>query len=485
MKKITSGNFYMEDGHNHESSSLTDIVFKNIDYSEFDHPISFFRSDFSRSRFLGCNFYQNSFGRADFIDVYFRNTDFDFVDFGSCLIKNALFEKSMFTNNSYKGVAIQYTSFNNCVFRDEKFITNMYQCEFNSCTFINCTFTKSSLDCNMFKKCEFIKVDLSECVAENLKFDACSLRDVFLCANLWNTYLYKNTDIYGFGFKYRGVVIDVWESNFREFVCDLLKKKLYFEYLNIIILREMVSRHELAKEFKKVFPEILSQTPKIRKSTLIKILDMFLFYINSPKFSLGDYLEICSYLLNYEWTNIPFDEMLIYDAKLYKMKKTFEYMNFEPSYLMSIQPNAICISRFHINTQNAEFALRYVEEAFEIANCDLCDNLYEKPLVNVISIENGSIILTIASVALLALLVSYVAKKVMHNVFSIQIENGLKKQIIKQLSNNDMKLSDIRKNCELAQNYKLLDNNETKQIDHLSSELVKGEILGVILDFLF
>ena len=486
MDSLTQAQFFIENGQDHESCNLSNLVFRDIDYSDFNRAISFFRSDFSRSRFYSCNFNKNKFGRADFIDVYIKNSDFEEVDFGSCLIKNAVIERAMFTRNNYHGIAIQYTCFNKCVFRDENFITNMYHCKFYECTFINCTFKKSSLDSNMFSKCEFIKVDMSECIAESLKFESCSLRNVYLCANLWITYLYKDTDIQSFGFKYRGENIEIWNGSSEDFINDLLEKKLFFEYLNAIIISDQIPKHGLVYEIKKIIPQIISQPAQFRKSALIKILDMLFFYRNYHKIPFEEYLLIYAFFSSNIWEDIPFDEVIIYESKLYKIKKVIESMEFELSYIKSLSLHTICISKFHINAKDACAALEFLENIFKITNRDFCNNVYKEPLIKVIKEEKGSVILTIASAALLVLLVSYVAKKVMHNFFSIQIENSLKKQVMKQLSYNDMDISDIKKSCALAEKYDLLcSSDDMNKIDHLSSEITKGEILGIILDFLF
>ena len=485
MDSIDSIRLFCEDEQNHEKCDLTDLVFKDLDYRKISQSISFFRSDFSRSRFYNCTFSKNAFGRADFIDVYMENTEFDSVDFGSCLIKNALFEKIQFKKNSYRGVAIQYSYFKNCVFRDEHFVTNMYHCDFYECTFINCTFEKSSLDSNTFTKCEFIKVDMSECIADGLRFDSCALRDVYLCANLWMGYLYKDTDIYNFGFKYRGKVVDPWEGNPTDFIISLLHKRLYFEYVNTIIVGQLSVPLGLVQEVQQIIPIIISQTAQMRKSTLIKILDMLLFYRNNNKLIFGDYIALYSFLVNYDWSGIPFEEQLIYQSKLYKIRTAIEYFNFSLSYIKTIEQTSICIAKFHINTDSKDAALAYLERLFDVANQDLCENAFTRPLIRVLQVEEGSIILTIASVAVLTLLISSVAKKVMHNLSGIQIEQQIKKNIIKQLSQSEASISDIQKSCALAQKYNLLPSeSDVKQIERLSSELAKGEILDVILSFL-
>ena len=73
----------------------------------------------------------------------------------------------------------------------------------------------------------------------------------------------------------------------------------------------------------------------------------------------------------------------------------------------------------------------------------------------------------------------------MHNLSGIQIEQQIKQNILKQLSKSEVSISDIQKNCALAQKYNLLPSeSDVKQIERLSSELAKGEILEIILSFL-
>lgn len=485
MDNLTVGNYYIEDGQNHECCSLTDLIFRNVDYSQYNQTISFYRTDFSRSSFYNCKFNRNQFGRADFIDVYITNTEFNCVDFGSCLLKNALFENVKFVSNNYHGIAIQYSCFKNCIFRDEDFITNMYQSEFVECTFVNCTFHKSSLDLNTFTNCIFTEVDMSECIAENLRFDTCSLHDIYLGANLWTTYLYRNTDLYGFGFKYRGQFVDIWNGSAEEFIKALISRRLYFEYLNVLIISDLSYSYNLLEEFKRIMPEVLVLPAQQRRSTLVKILDMLLFYKNYLKIPFDKYLSLINYFDEVDWKNISFDEQLIYESKLFKIKKTIEQLDYDLNYIKSIPLHSMCVSRFHLNCDNENEALAYLEGSFNMAN-HFYNDLYEKPLFTVITKEKGSIVLTIASAAALALLVSYIAKKVMHNLFSIQIENSIKKRFIKEIFDTNTDLTAVKRSCALAQKYSFLPTeDDSKKINELSSELTKGEILDIILNFLF
>lgn len=486
MESLAKIEQYIENGKDHEKCNFSNLLFENLDYRNIEHPISFFRSDFSRSKFENCLFNRNNFGRADFIDVNITKSKFVSVDFGSCLVKNAFIEDVIFTKNNYHGVAMQYSYFKKCIFENEHFITNMFHCDFYECKFINCTFTKSSLDCNSFTSCEFSMVDMSECITENSKYNNCILQDVFLCANLWTTHLYKDTDIRNFGFKYRGEIVDLWNGDYLNFISNLLHKKQYFEYLNTIIISGNTHSNRLIEEFKTVFPKIMALPLQTRKSTIVKILDMLYFYYGYYQISFDDYLSIYYYLINYNWNSLSFDENVIYQSKLYQINQVINHFDFSLAYLKTLSPSSICISKIHINTNDENTAISYLKNIFQIANRDVCNNMFNEPLFKVVKKEKGSIILTIVSATLLVLLISYVAKNVMHNVFSIQIESGIKKALLKQLSDSKIELSDIKDSCGLAKKYCFLTTDDDKKsIEKLSSELTKGEIIDIIINLLF
>lgn len=486
MESLTNLKRHEENAQDHIACDFSGHLFKDLDYTTIERPISFFRSDFSQSQFINCTFSKNSFGRADFINSYISNTEFCNVDFGSCLIKNALLRKTIFKKNRYHGVAMQYSYFDSCTFRDEDFITNMYHCEFRECTFINCRFEKSSLDNNTFTNCEFIKVDISECIAENLKFNNCSLRDVNLGSTLWTTYLYKDTDISNFNFKYRGETVDAWHGDAEQFIASLLQKGKYFEYLNALIISNLSKQHILLHEIQTVIPRVLSQPVQSRKHILINILDMLFFYQNYSNIPLDDYISIYRYFSSLRWEDMPFDEAVIYQSRLYKIEKVIQGFSFDLGYIKSVSPTSVCLAKYHINSDNREHAINFLRKIYNITNQSLCGGVYQDPLITIVKEEPGSIILTVAAVSLLTLLISYVVKQIFHNVIVMQIEEGIKNGILKQLSNDEAGLSAIHQSCLIAKeaNFVCGDNDE-KIVSSLASEITKGSILDIIIELLF
>lgn len=485
MEYIKNTNYFTEDWKNHEGANLSDFVFKGLDYRFSSQPVSFFRSDFSRSRFDNCAFKNNLFGRADFIDVCIENSSFDSVNFGSCLFKNAFLDKVQFQKNHYHGVAVQCSTFRNCVFRNELFVTNMRQCDFYECTFINCKFEKSYIDENTFINCELIKVDISECIADELRFDNCTLTEVYLCANLWAGYFYKKTNIYNFGFKYRGKIVDIWNDDCTSFLNTLYGKGLYPEFVNSILVARLKQKEQIIEIIKDAFQKIMKQPAQIRKNAMLKLLHMLSFYFDDQNLPLDVFLPIYSFLENYNWENTSFEESLLYQAEIYKLRTKIEKMNFHVSYVRNMKPDILCFIKFHLNMDTKEEAVQFVEKIFSIANSDYCLGAFPEPLFSLISVEDGSVILTLATSAILAVLISFAAKHIAHNLNSIRIEQCITKNIMRRLTDSQVSLAEIQKSCNLAQKFSLLStDSDLKQLSRLSSELTKGAILDIIIHFL-
>ena len=483
MGNIQSTTYFKDTSKDYTCENLSNMVFKDIDYRN-KGSISFFRSDFSRCQLINCFFTNNNFGRADFISAFISNTTFKQVNFGSCLIKNTTLEKVSLSYNNYRGVAIQYSYFKDCSFNDERIITNMYNTVFDNCTFINCKFEKSSLDNNTFINCHLENVDISECIAENLKFNDCELNNVYFGSSLWATYLYKKTKLNHCKFKYRGEIVDVWTDEKKKFT--LLKKEgRYFEYLNTIIVSELY-KNSLFDIVSETISSVLSQDYIQRKNNMSRILDMLIFYSDSSYIPVLTYLKIFELLTAQEWNSIRFEERLNYEAEIYKIEKIISAFVFSPEMLISTPLEEKCICKFHLSFNNEQEALAYLEKLFVLVNEYYFDGVYITPLFKVVSKEKGSIILSIASASALALLVSYVVKKISHNLISVKVEHAISKEFIKAIQSGGSDYSTINKTLKLAEKYNFLsDDKDLTAINKISKDMTIDNVIEVILNFLF
>ncbi len=487
MGEILSKKIFYDNLEDYTAQCLTDTIFRDIDYRAANKSPSFFRADFSRSHFTSCTFWHNQFGRADLIDMYITNTEFCEVDFGSCMIKNTTLEKSMFQENNYHGVAIQYCFFRNCTFRDEEFITNMFHCTFVQCTFINCKFQKSSLEQNAFIKCEFIKVDISECVAENLSFSYCSLRDVFLNASMWASYLYKGTDINLFAFKYHGEIVDVLHNESNRYIKQFLINGQLSEFYNArIIAHKSMPDIDLIDDLSVVLDQAKKQPKLQRQKNLSRILDMMQFYCGSDEIEFKKYFQLLALLRQYDWEQFPFEETLEYESRLFQIRKLCQEFDVDQAWLYTVSPSEPCIAIFRLKFDDSVQAMEYLDNVYTQANYLLCGNAYEPPFFNVLSVEQGSIILTVSSIALLTVLISYAAKTVFHNLLSIKVETAISTQIVQRLNKAGTGVATLSKICNIAKESGLLEQpkENCNAIGKLSTELSKGEIQDIMINFL-
>ena len=214
---------------------------------------------------------------------------------------------------------------------------------------------------------------------------------------------------------------------------------------------------------------------------------MFEIYFRYYNIDYITYNSIIEYLNLEGWKNYPFDEVIEYSAKIFKINVLISNFKYDYKYLYTINTNQKCICNFRLDCKDKEEAIKYLDTVFNVANDNLCNGYYDPPLFEVKDISVGSIILTISSWALLAILVSYSAKKVFHNLQSIKIEHALNVAIQKQLSDktNPTTINDIDKVGKIAAKYNLINtDDDDAKLNKLSSELTKGEILSIILNLI-
>lgn len=476
---------------NCEAMNLSYKLFDDLDYTDNELIVSFYRCDFRGSKFNNCVFYKNPFGRADFIDAYICNSKFQEVNWGSCLFENTTFENIHFTRNRYKGVSARYTHFRKCTFNKETIVTNMFDCIYHECTFVDCLYEKSSISNVQFINCTFIRTDISQCHAEQLKFDSCALEEVFLGLPFWATYLFKNTYINRFAFKYRGEIVDIIrEDYFTSSFIEFWENGRLYEFINAhIISKQLSMQSDLLSIVEKVFQKLIDFPAKIRKKNILDILDMLEFYFSYDNIDFITYNSIIEYINSNGWTNYPFDEIIEYSSKIFKINILMSNFMYNYKYLYTISTNQKCKCIFRLNYKTKDDAINYLTSVFNAANNNLCNGYYNFPLFEVNDVSSGSIVLTISSWALLAILVSYSAKRVFHNLESIKIEHALNVAIQRQLSDktNTCSLTDIDKVGKIAAKYNLIntDDDDEVKLNKVSSEITKGEILSIMLNLIF
>lgn len=467
--------------NDYESKDLSFLLFQNIDMTKDKYPKSFYRADFRRSKLDNCYFSKNAFGRADFVDVCIENTIFEEVNWGSCLFKNSYIINSTYKNNSYRGVSLQFNTFKDCVFENERFIFNAYKCNFIGCVFKNCTFEKSSLEDIVFEKCSFDDVNIAECHSENFKFDSCKINDLKLGITYWCTYLYKYTKIESCTFMYKGKIINVVDLKyFSKYMDMLLQQDRLYEFLNCIIINNKLYKN-VVSAFRYVLHRLEELPTYIRNKNLIDILDMLKFYYNYETIGYEEYSDILGLLDNLTWENYTFEESNAFLSKIYEINRMFDNFNFSLKYLSTINLNSICEMVIRLSYDKEKDAIEYLDTLFNRIN--LCINKkYNPPLYKKINVEKGSIVLTISSFLLLGVLLSYTYKKASHNNETIKFERVLNESLQKKLIDDNITTAEIKKICAIAKENNLLDTTLNEEsIKSISTELTTGEIISIIL----
>ena len=476
---------------NCEAMNLSYKLFKDIDYTQYETVVSFYRCDFRGSKFEDCLFYKNPFGRSDFIDAYICNSKFHEVNWGACLFENTTFENVEFSGNKYKGISSKYTYYKKCIFNNETIITNVFDSIYQECIFVDCLFDRSSILNVQFIKCTFIRTDISQSHAEKLKFDSCNLEEVYLGLQFWATYLYKNTFINRFAFKYHGEIVDIIrEDYFSSSFMEFWENGRLYEFVNAHILSKQLSMQaDLLYIIEVVFRKLIDFPAKIRKRNILDILDMLEFYFNYDHIDFITYNSIIEYINEDGLNDYPFDEVIEYSSKIFKIKVLMSNFMYEYRYLYTIDKDQKCKCIIRLDSNDEDEAINYLASVFNATNTNLCNGYYKPPLFELNSVSPGSIILTITSWALLSVLVSYCAKRVMHNLESISIEHTINSAIKKQLSSQGKPISiaDIDKVGKTATKYQLLntDDGDDAKLNKVSSVITKGEILSIILNLIF
>lgn len=135
--------------------------------------------DYRQSLFIGtsiqdCRFAAVSFDRCDFSGTKIVNCDFENCslapdDFRACLIVGSRFKNCSFKGSLWHQMDVKGGIFEECDFRE----SSIRESHFSQSHFVKCRFRKSSITLNEFTACAFGDVNLGDCTALFLIFNAC------------------------------------------------------------------------------------------------------------------------------------------------------------------------------------------------------------------------------------------------------------------------------------------------------------------------
>lgn len=463
-------------------NNLSYTLFENIQANFNGIALDFNRADFRGSKFINCRFNNNNFDRSDLIDCYIEDVTFNKVNFGMSLIKNNYISRVLFFKNNYNDLSVQETTFVDCNFDETHINWTLFNCVFKNCTFKNTAFDHSAIDSNLFIDCCFIKCNMAECHMENIKFQSCILDNVELGISYIASYLFKDTNLSRIIFKYRGDLVNIdffGEEDLNNLICQ----ERYFNYLNMLLLQNKTKNYY--ERTQEAIEKTLKLNTQKRVYNLKNILLMFEFYYDSPNIDFVTYQKIVLLLNSIDYDSLPFDESLEFKSILYRINEKNDLPNTSINMLNTIEQGENCICKIHIDSTDLESVKLQLTNTFEAIN-DLAANgiVARDKIYEIKQIEKGSIILTIASSLILAMLFAKVAKNINHSIQVMRIEKAATDKNIENLKKAKTS-KQVQSILNEANKYAL--TTETKYdnaVQKLSNSILIGEIISIVISLI-
>ena len=466
--------------NDYECRNLSYITIEGLDFQRLSSKTSFYRSDFRGTRFEADIFEKNNFDLADFISNTFKNVEFHRVNFGNSEFKNCVFRNCLFEENIYDDISMHGCTFSGCTFRGEKFRMTMLNCNFIQCNFIGCVFDQCTTDTLSFDSSVFLKCELSTMHAENFKFVGCSFRDVFLGTCFLGTYLFRQTDLNLISFKYRGELVDINGNDFfLDFEKKLFQERRYFELFNLCILFHRENSIKLVNGFKQMIADVLNEpNPNVREYNLDGIFDVIEFYLGSESLPLLHALRYIDILREYSISDIPSENRLSYLQHMYRIDTIISSLDYPTEYILGVPETTPCTATIHCRDDSVCTAEDSIHALFDYVNRRYLENLFEPPYFKTLSHEKGSVIVTISSSLLLALMTAKVIRGISKSLCEVRLEGAKTKKAIELIQASSTPAAFNKIVSALPQK-----ELETEEAEKIFGKLGNGYILDYIIHY--
>lgn len=476
-------NIFTVEKINYSKQNLSYTLFKNIQAEFGGIALDFNRADFRGSKFVNCRFNNNDFDRADLIDCYIEDVTFDNVNFGMSLFKNNYIKRVIFFKNTYNNLSVQESTFVDCMFNEIHINWTLTNCIFENCTFKNTVFNHSSIDLNKFIDCSFINCNMAECHMENIKFQSCTLDNVELGISYISSYLFRDTNLSRINFKYRGDVVNIDHFGEKD-LDDLLSQERYFNYLNMLLLQNKTT--EYYEKTQEAVEKALKLDPQQRLYNMKNILTMFEFYYDSTYIDFVTYQKIVLLLNEIDYGNLPFDESLELRSILYRINEKNNLENTSLQFLSTIKRDERCICKIHINSTDLDDVKLQLTKILKTINATAANSIIEdEKIYEIRQIEQGSIILTIASSLVLAMLLVKIAKNINHSIQVMRVEKAAADKFLEDIS-KAKSLKKVQSILNNAKNYALTtEENYDKTVQKLANSILISEIISIVINLIF
>lgn len=418
-----------------EARDMSYSVFNDIDFHQYLHPVSFFRSDFRGAKFTNISFYKNNFDRSDFLNSVIINCTFEKVQFGCCQIKNCYLNNVKFINNSYKSTSIHSTTFVNCEFPDERFLINMQHCKLINCTFKGCSFEMSSTDSDIFKNCTFINTDLATMHAENHKFIECRFENVCIDSSYFFGYSIAKCSLNQIIFLYRGEYVCFENLGVSEFLEKFERENRFNDMFNLLVCIKAQDR------IADMLIRCLNYYKKDIYGRMLDISTLFESLVFAAIYETIDFNvlhELSIIISEMDLSSYDFAERIEIEALHTKFRNALYLSSHSNEYLTRIGTNSKSMLSIRLNSDD-------YDKSVEISK-QLLDSISDANYWTLIESQKGSwiLIFSAATIVVLAALPKIV-KNYADVYFEIKTKRIISNKILQKLENTEVSLKDLQK----------------------------------------
>lgn len=429
-----------------ENQNLSYSIFESVDFHNYAHSISFFRSDFRGSMFKRVSFYKNNFDRADFLDSIFIDCAFEKVNFGCCQIKNCYFENGTFENNSYRNSSIHSSTFVNCNFPDESFLVNMQRCKMINCTFKGCVFEMSTTDSDVFEACIFDNSNLATMHAENHKFINCDFNNVYMDSDYFFGYSISKCNLHNISFLYRGEYVGFDTFNLKELAILFFEENRFNDLINL--LKYSGNQTKIPNVIKGLINHC-TKHPYGRMLNISTAINTLVFSALYEEIEFNVLYDAFNILDDEKWRVLSFSEKNEVDAMITKLKNTLFLTTYSNEYLSQINRNHFSSLTISFSNNDYNYCMESAEKILSSYSQIKCWELISK--------QKGSWLLTFALPTMLLL---YILPRIIKNFSDVYFDIKTKKALSKKL------LTDLNK-----------PNISSKHIEALESQINNAQLL--------
>ncbi len=487
MKEISHSGYFTDNGNNkRERENFRNFIFRDLEIKGTDQFFSFYRSDFRGANITDCKFANTLFDMADFIDTSLIRVQFCNVEWGASEIKNCYFEGVNFNKNKHES-SIQKSIFVNCHFAGEHFKSTIFDVTFKDCSFTNCDFEGSTLEDIKFINTVFTNCELSTMHAENFTFECCILDGVVWGIEYWFSYFIYKTKMSDIKLKYRGYYVDISKDKalFSSILVDLQKKANFFEYINILVLHQILANDnekitikDHLQEFPRIFDLLLNESSTVhRKKQMLGLFKLLQFYLFKDNFSLYDTMCIVEYVNSLSLDNISSDEALIYRAEVYKINEMFSEIPFNYQQILTLPHDYMISAAIRLDYDEYSEAKQFIDNTFRMLASML--NIGTDSSYTIIDTRKGSWEFEILSYAIIIVLFLKVIRGSVNFILDTKLRVEISSLVLHGLkennSNNKFQLEKVQKSVNLLQSTGMLAS------EHFSPEIIGTEDLSKII----